>query len=53
MLIIFPNGIVIGIDPNTQILIYAEDTKIWRQVRNLNDHIMLQNDIIYLLGSYK
>ena len=30
-------------------MMYADDTKIWRQVSNYNDHLKLQGDINYLL----
>ena len=29
----------------TNIALYADDTKIWRQIISLNDHYILQNDI--------
>ena len=38
-----------GIDCNTDLALYADDTKIWRKIRNEKDHIKLQADINYLL----
>ena len=43
------NDIVAGLNPGTNIMMYADDTKIWRQMVNFDDHITLQKDIDYLM----
>ena len=45
---LFLNDITLGIDKDTNIVMYADDTKIWRQMDSLNDHLHLQRDIDYL-----
>ena len=37
-----------GISPGTNLALYADDTKIWRQIVCEEDHIILQRDIDYL-----
>ena len=49
LFVLFINDISGGINEGTNILIYADDTKIWREIYVNNDHILLQNDIDYLL----
>ena len=46
--VLFLNDIVSGIHDGTNILMYADDTKIWRQMDSYDDHITLQLDIDYL-----
>jgi hypothetical protein len=38
-----------GIDCNTDLALYADDTKIWRKIMSEEDNIKLQTDINYLL----
>ena len=45
---LFLNDITLGIDKYTNIVMYADDTKIWRQMDSLSDHLHLQRDIDYL-----
>ena len=37
-----------GLSQGTNLVLYADDTKIWRQINSIDDHIILQNDIDYL-----
>ena len=46
----FINDITKEISPGTNIALYADDTKIWRQIRNCDDHWILQSDINNLLN---
>ena len=45
LFILFINDIYDNISPDTNISLYADDTKIWRQMNSYNDSIILQNDI--------
>ena len=45
LFIIFINGIYDCIDPNTKILQYADDTKIWRPILSEHDCEILQTDV--------
>ena len=45
LFVLFLNDITLGIDKDTNIVMYADDTKIWRQ---MDDHLHLQRDIDYL-----
>ena len=45
LFVLFINDIVNVIDSDTNILIYADDTKIWRAIGSINDQVILQNDI--------
>ena len=47
LFVIFFNDITSGIDEKTNILMYADDTKIWREKKE-NCHHILQKDIDYL-----
>ena len=49
LFVLFLNDITSGLNDNTNIVMYADDTKIWREILNENDHILLQNDIDYLM----
>ena len=49
LFVLFINDISEGINEGTNTLIYADDTKIWREIHVNNDHILLQLDIDYLL----
>ena len=45
LFVLFINDIHIKISDNTQIMLYANDTKIWRHIRTPADHEILQRDI--------
>ena len=45
LFVIFINDMIDCVSTGTYIALYADDTKIWRQVTSLNDQYMLQNDI--------
>ena len=49
LFVLFLNDITLGLDPDTNILMYADDTKIWREMAEYNDHLKLQSDIDYLI----
>ena len=49
LFVLFLNDIVQGLNDGTNITMYADDTKIWRQMINIDDHLTLQEDINYLL----
>ncbi|MCP4461111.1 MAG: hypothetical protein GY816_24285, partial [Cytophagales bacterium] len=48
LFVLFINDLPTGLDPGTEIALYADDTKIWRSIRNQRDHELLQKDIDYL-----
>ena len=48
---LFINDLPEGADPGTNISLYADDTKIWRQITCYADTVKLQKDIA-LLYSY-
>ena len=48
LFVLFLNDIVCGLHGGTNILMYADDTKIWRQIECEDDHLTLQLDINYL-----
>ena len=48
LFVLFMNDIVEGLDPATNINMYADDTKIWRRMIDHDDHLILQRDIDYL-----
>ena len=45
LFVLFINDIHNGLDPSTNIALYADDTKLWRCIRNDSDIGILQNDI--------
>ena len=49
LFVLFLNDISSGLSPDTNICMYADDTKIWRVVESETDHAILQKDIDYLL----
>ena len=49
LFVLFLNDITSGLDKETKILMYADDTKIWRQINEYDDHLQLQKDVHYLL----
>ena len=48
LFVMFINDLPLGLDPETNVALYADDTKIWRPIRGQNDHDRLQLDIAYL-----
>ena len=46
--VLFINNITLGINPKTNINLFADDTKIWRPMENEEDCAILQRDIDYL-----
>ena len=48
LFIMFIDDISEGISPGTQLSLYADDTKIWRQIVTESDVLRLQKDIEYL-----
>ena len=49
LFVLFINDMADGIDCNTDLALYADDTKIWRKIMSEKDHIKFQTDINYLL----
>ena len=49
LFILFLNDITLGLNPGTNINMYADDTKIWREINYEIDHNILQKDIDYLM----
>ena len=45
LFVLFRNDICDVVSKDTQILLYADDTKIWRQIKSSDDQLQLQNDI--------
>jgi len=45
LFVLFINDISEYVSPETNILLYADDTKIWREIKCANDHLVLQHDI--------
>ena len=45
LFVIFINDMFASISPGTNIALYADDTKIWREINLSNDHFVLQKDI--------
>ena len=50
LFLLFINDITLQITPGTNIALYADDTKIWREIITGDDHWILQNDINKLLN---
>ena len=48
LFVLFLNDINFGIDKDTNIVMCADDTKIWRQMDSVSDHLHLERDIDYL-----
>ena len=42
----FINDTISCISQETKIVLYADDTKIWHEIIDWNDHLALQNDIV-------
>ena len=49
LFVLFINDISVGLSPGTNIMLYADDTKIWREMVHENDYLTIQKDIDYLL----
>jgi endonuclease/exonuclease/phosphatase family metal-dependent hydrolase len=48
LFVLFINDLPAGLNPGTDIALYADDTKIWRRMVSEEDHVALQEDITYL-----
>ena len=48
LFVLFINDLPEGIDKNSIIALYANDTKLWRTIKCDNDNLQLQKDIEYL-----
>ena len=49
LFVLFINDIGSGLTDGTNVCLYADDTKIWREIVHENDHLILQKDIDYLM----
>ena len=49
LFVLFINDMKLKVTSSTHIALYADDTKIWREIREYLDHLILQNDISALL----
>ena len=45
LFVLFINDIDVGLSDDTNITLYADDTKIWRIIKTYDDHVKLQQDI--------
>ena len=45
LFVMFINDMISCISEETKIALYADDTKIWREIIDWDDHLALQNDI--------
>ncbi len=45
LFILFVNDLPDCLNTNTELALYADDTKIWRPIKSYTDHLSLQNDI--------
>jgi endonuclease/exonuclease/phosphatase family metal-dependent hydrolase len=48
LFVLFINDLPAGLNPGTDVALYADDTKIWRRINSEEDHVALQEDIQYL-----
>ena len=48
LFVMFINDLHEGLSPGTNMALYADDTKIWRNIISEEDHCILQKDINYL-----
>ena len=49
LFVMFINDMTKCVSDKTNIALYADDTKIWREIIGWDDHVALQNDIDHLL----
>ena len=49
LFVLFINDITTGLSSGTNIMLYADDTKIWREMVKDEDYYIIQRDIDYLL----
>jgi hypothetical protein len=49
LFVMFINDMIDCVSDKTSIALYADDTKIWREILGWDDHLALQNDIDHLL----
>ena len=49
LFVMFINDMIGCVSDKTNIALYADDTKIWREILGWDDHLALQNDIDHLL----
>ena len=45
LFVLFINDMFSCISNGSNIALYADDTKIWREIKCFNDHFVLQNDV--------
>ena len=45
LFVLFINDMFSCVSEGTNIMLYADDTKIWRKIQTWNDHLILQHDI--------
>ena len=50
LFVLFINDLPEGLSEGTDLALYGDDTKIWRTISSESDHVILQNDINYLLS---
>ena len=48
LFVLFINDLPQGLSQGTNLALYADDTKIWRNIQSASDNQILQNDINYL-----
>ena len=48
LFVLFINDLPEGLSSDTNLALYADDTKIWRAISSFHDHELLQNDISHL-----
>ena len=50
LFVLFINDMPDVVSEGTNLLLYADETKIWRRISDWNDHVILQNDILSLFN---
>ena len=45
LFVLFIDDLTQGLNPGTDVALYADDTKIWRVILSTDDHILLEKDI--------
>ena len=48
LFVLFINDLPIGLSNGTSLILYADDTKIWRAIKSYDDYCILQRDIKHL-----